>query len=538
MADKEAAPKQIDAVIISTRPDVCRLADGTPWPFQIVALLNEAVDASEDVKLNGFAATTMGTRIPRVYGDEEGVGGGLISGVNGGWCRPVDAASSSVRVNGKPLLRHGTEFEMNCAGPDGPGNTRGKLVYLRGGPRASVAEDGSLVGDTDPPPTDPKKRGFWEQLGGFFKGIGQAAWETFEFGEAAVQYMADMSPLGLVGDRVFGAFGDEPPAWVPSLSRGKRTAGGMVQIGRAIWEDPSLIWEGIKEPYVKAWAEERYGEAIGRGTFDAVTVIVGAKGLDKVGKLGAFRRLGSLASRLKKAGDFAEVFKVLKRVDTVAPDELAPVMDELVEVGRSSDTLGEVVDGARKADALDDLVDLGKLTPEEIDDLVKTGKLTAEEAAVAKRAAAAAAADGATVSGARAFSRADARRLMLESEGRRFAGNVGHAKKHVPYDMDPKKLAEMRPTKEKSTTWRSVPQAERDLRDIMCTNKEKLDALKPGEVVDGSHRLASPRQGFHSKYGKDAKSVLFRDASWMIGRLPNGELHLLHFSPKNATVVR
>ncbi|WP_437808708.1 PAAR-like domain-containing protein [Sorangium sp. So ce1078] len=532
MADKEGAPKRSEAVIISTTPDICRLADGTPFPFQIVAFLSEAEDVSDDVNLNGFPATTTGTRIPRVYGNEGGAGGGVTSGVNQGWCRPVDGASSMVRVNGKQLLRHGTEFEMNCAGPDGPGNTCGKLVYMKEAPLASISADGTIVGDTDPPPEDPDELGFWKQIGGFFKGAGDAAWELVGFGGSVLQYVGDVSPLGLAGDELFDAFGEEPPAWAPSIARGERTADGMVQIGRAIWNDPSLIWEGIKAPYVKAWAQGRYGEAIGRGTFDVVTLLAGAKGLEKLGKLGAVGRLGNLGSKLQKIGDFADLFKVLKRVDTVAPDELAPVMDELVELGRSKDTLGEVVDGARKADALDDLVELGKLTPDEIDYLVKGGKLTAEEAATAKRAAAAAAADGAKVAGAPTFSRADARRLMLDSEGRAFDKNVGHAKKHVPYDMDPKKLAESRPGKKDCATWRSVSQAERDLRDIMNANREKLDALKPGEIIRDNHNLTSPRQGFNSHYGADAEPIVFRDVSWAIGRLPNGELHLLHYSPK------
>ena len=66
----------------------------------------------------------------------------------------------------------------------------------------------------------------------------------------------------------------------------------------------------------------------------------------------------------------------------------------------------------------------------------------------------------------------------------------------------------------------------------MNANKDKIDALKPGEVVGGSHDLAVPRQGFNSAFGAPATPVNINQATWSIGRLPDGQLHLLHFSPK------
>ncbi|NET61841.1 MAG: hypothetical protein F6K47_38710 [Symploca sp. SIO2E6] len=51
---------------------------------------------------------------------------------------------------------------------------------------------------------------------------------------------------------------------------------------QAIVDDPALIWEGIKQPYVEAWESGRPGEAIGRGTLEVVSSLVGTKGLDKL----------------------------------------------------------------------------------------------------------------------------------------------------------------------------------------------------------------------------------------------------------------
>lgn len=525
MAENEGAPQRSEAVVVCLSPDIC-LSPDKPCPYQIVAFYSDAQNQSANVNLNTFAATTLASRIACVTGNEPGIGGGVCSGVNLGYCRPVEAAASTVRVNGQFMLRHGTEFEMNCPGPEGSGNTRGKTVYMTSAPLASVASGGEIQGDTDPPPQEPEKIGFWGQIGGFFVGAGKAGWELIQFGGSVIQYGMDTGLLAHASDAAFDLFGSSPPPWLPSAMRGRQTTQSIMQVGEAIWNDPWLIWEGIKAPYVEAWAQGRYGEAIGRGTFEVLSSIAGAKGADKLGKL------GGLASSLNKVDDIADVFTVLKRVDTIAPDEFAGVADELVNLGRVQDRLGDVVDAARKSGALEDLLDLGKLTPDEIDALVKAGKLTPEEAAIAKQAAARAAGDGATVHKSPPFSRADARRLILDSENRQFGNNVGHSKDHIPYDKDPKSLAEARPNKQNTTTWRSASQTERDLRDIMNANKDKLDALKPGEVASGIQTLGVPRQGFNSILGAPATPVNINQATWSIGRLPNGQLHLLHFSPK------
>lgn len=74
------------------------------------------------------AALTQKSRIYPVYGNEDGVGGGIISGVNKGWCRPRDNAPT-VHVEGYEVLTDGCFFDMNCADPEGPANTLGIVSY-------------------------------------------------------------------------------------------------------------------------------------------------------------------------------------------------------------------------------------------------------------------------------------------------------------------------------------------------------------------------------------------------------------------------
>lgn len=393
MADKEAAPKYIEVIIISSSPDIC-LSPDKPCPYQIVAYFSDAQLFSTNVNLTICPATTMLTRITRVYGDEPGSGGGVTSHVNLGYCRPIAAASSTVRVNSQSLLRHDTEFEMNCAGPEGPGNTIGKAIYMASACMSSIAPDGAIQGDTDPPPGEEEDVPWYKKVGrglawganqakGAVVGVAKGGWEVVQFAGATAQYGTDFV-LGPATEGVFGLFGASPPAWLPSGSRYMQSTQTIGQVSQAIWNDPGLVWEGLKAPFVEAWAKGEYGEAIGRGAFD----IFGLKGLGKIS--GISKMLG----KLENAGHFEDVFKVLKRADTVLPDEFASQADELLNLGRTEGKLNELVDGARQAGALDDLLKLGKLTPEEIDALVKAGKLTPEEAVLAK---ASAATDGAIV---------------------------------------------------------------------------------------------------------------------------------------------
>lgn len=133
------------------------------------------------------------------------------------------------------------------------------------------------------------------------------------------------------------------------------------------------------------------------------------------------------------------------------------------------------------------------------------------------------------------FSRADARDVLVQSEGRQGPGsNVGHAGDHVPLNgEDPAILAESRP-KTQTTTYRSGSHAERDLRDIMNANKSQIDAL-PADgttTVGGEHTLPQQRMGFHSVQQQAAQPVVFDKVTWRITRLTDGSLHLVHFSPK------
>jgi len=137
MATNEAARAGADWYVTSLFPDVCKTPpNGTPIPYQIIGFLNKKSRQSKDVKFTSKPAMTANSRVTKVIGNEPGTLGGVKSGVNRNHCRPI-SHSSSVKVNNNYLLyKDGTKMHMNCAGPEGPSNTIGKLRWT--GASASV----------------------------------------------------------------------------------------------------------------------------------------------------------------------------------------------------------------------------------------------------------------------------------------------------------------------------------------------------------------------------------------------------------------
>ncbi len=99
--------------------------------------------------------------------------------------------------------------------------------------------------------------------------------------------------------------------WATNPEEAKSTWDNFKSITETVVENPGVVWEGIKEPYVKAWQEGRPGEAFGRGTFEALSIILGGKGLDKLAK-------GSkLATNLAKGGKATKASEAAKTTNKV-----------------------------------------------------------------------------------------------------------------------------------------------------------------------------------------------------------------------------
>lgn len=120
------------AQIICLTPDVCLTPVGNsivPVPYMIISQLNWSERTVTNTQLAGQQAFTMQSRTNKVTGNEPGRHGGVKSGCSTGWCRPI-SKKTSVFVGGAELIQNDNLYDMNCAGPDGPGNTVGRLIYF------------------------------------------------------------------------------------------------------------------------------------------------------------------------------------------------------------------------------------------------------------------------------------------------------------------------------------------------------------------------------------------------------------------------
>ena len=169
MARETGLRKDPRGYVVATTPDICKLANGTPTPFPIFAQFSWATREVATVRFEGKPATNLDSRISRVVGDEAGVGGGVTSNVNLGMCRPVPGTTSpTFRVGGAWLIHSDeTRMFMNCAGPDGVGNTVGEVTWSTSAPTGvSVGPDGEILGATNPPveAETEEEKGFFGRL--------------------------------------------------------------------------------------------------------------------------------------------------------------------------------------------------------------------------------------------------------------------------------------------------------------------------------------------------------------------------------------
>ncbi|MBL8563128.1 MAG: DUF4150 domain-containing protein [Gemmobacter sp.] len=132
MSQSAARHSGKNAKIICLAPDVCLTPVGNsvvPIPYMIVSQLDWSEKTEGNTRMTGMKAFTMNSRTNKVTGDEPGTKGGVKSGCNKGWCRPI-SKKNTVFVGGAELIQNDNLYDMNCNGPDGPGNTVGRLIYF------------------------------------------------------------------------------------------------------------------------------------------------------------------------------------------------------------------------------------------------------------------------------------------------------------------------------------------------------------------------------------------------------------------------
>jgi len=154
VSDNEGLRVTSRAKLVNILPDVCLTPPSNlPVPYQIYGTFAEGVRFEETVRMTNMHVMTTQSRLPTVHGDEPGTTGGILSGVNKGWCRSI-TYSKNVRAKRNNITFHTSYYWMNCNGPDGAGNTIGIAIYVETMNTARIGSDGAIEGDTNPAPKD------------------------------------------------------------------------------------------------------------------------------------------------------------------------------------------------------------------------------------------------------------------------------------------------------------------------------------------------------------------------------------------------
>ena len=151
------------------------------------------------------------------------------------------------------------------------------------------------------------------QVGGFVYGVGTGAVEMVK-GTAELVWSVGKMTVGELID--------------PDAAQAERDKWG--QVISVVVEDPGKLWDAITEPIVESWNRGDYGEAIGRGVFEAASTVVGPKGLNKIGTIGKVS---------SKADDVARIGNAL--------DDVAKTGSKLDDAGRVGNKLDEAADASR-----------------------------------------------------------------------------------------------------------------------------------------------------------------------------------------------
>ncbi|MFS4439333.1 PAAR-like domain-containing protein [Paracoccaceae bacterium GXU_MW_L88] len=289
-APPEVIPATDFAIAVSTSPDVCRAPD-KPCPFPVFGQANDEKQFAVTVRSNGLDLKKWDSAFTNTYGDEAGVGKGMVSGTQGDVVAPT-SHSGIVRIEGQPIIRHRDSCTLNN------GNCPGEYVHVQ-----DVAAHEAPDGD------DEEEKGF---LGSFWSGMKRTS-GTAASGESLVgkigEYLDDPSAMG----DDLGDLWESRPSVQDVKDFGSNAARGVYEAGKQTVTDPlgtaENVWEwgsgaasDAWESGKSAWEEDGFAGATGAVLGVGVEVInpfkkveaVGdaASGAANMGKAAAARRRG------------------------------------------------------------------------------------------------------------------------------------------------------------------------------------------------------------------------------------------------------
>lgn len=109
--------KDSDGQVTSGSPDFCKTPGAGVVPYVNIAFSRDLKKGSRTVRTNKVPAALKESEFRPSYGDEPGVGGGVVSGVNRGWAKFTDY-SHDVFIEGRNVARLSDPMMMNGNNPN------------------------------------------------------------------------------------------------------------------------------------------------------------------------------------------------------------------------------------------------------------------------------------------------------------------------------------------------------------------------------------------------------------------------------------
>lgn len=136
------------------------------------------------------------------------------------------------------------------------------------------------------------------QLTGFFDGIADGAVDMCKGAWTVIGGSAELSPASLALEKASEATG------IGSYRGYSKTSDALSQAVKTVATHPGAVLKAAVQPYTTAWNAGEYGKALGRGTFDAATFVIGgAGGASKLAETATFvDRAGSEAATVARVG--------------------------------------------------------------------------------------------------------------------------------------------------------------------------------------------------------------------------------------------
>ncbi|MBK9370745.1 MAG: DUF4157 domain-containing protein [Deltaproteobacteria bacterium] len=133
----------------------------------------------------------------------------------------------------------------------------------------AAVQRGEAVEVGEPKPAEISRKAWYSHIGDFASG----AWGGLK------DTVTGLSTMGQGLNNLVN-----PAMWVFAPEKTAQSWNTLTTTTKAVYAEPSIVWEAFKEPFVKDWNEGRPGAAIGRGVFEVASLPVRAKGLDKLAK--------------------------------------------------------------------------------------------------------------------------------------------------------------------------------------------------------------------------------------------------------------